>query len=235
MPNERRGTRPDRRRSQTIKRDAHTSQLIERGEGPDGPVGSFAGGSGDFTSEGGRGTNTPDRWGGPERDPRDDPPNPRTANTGGEGGYATLGGGTYYGEGDRDDAPRYGDWGRNATGATSGARGQEGFDYPGEHTWGESQREQERPRRERTPRGPHAGRGPRSYRRSDSTIHEEICETLRANPDLDASEIEVTVDGGEVTLTGSVESRDARWLAEDLVESVTGVRAVHNRLRVSHG
>jgi hypothetical protein len=28
---------------------------------------------------------------------------------------------------------------------------------------------------------------------------------------------------------------DARWLAEDLAESVPGVREVHNRLRVAHG
>jgi osmotically-inducible protein OsmY len=38
-----------------------------------------------------------------------------------------------------------------------------------------------------------------------------------------------------VTLSGNVESRDARWLAEDLAESVPGVPAVHNRLRVAHG
>jgi osmotically-inducible protein OsmY len=232
MADESRHRRPARRRAQTIKRDDRTSQLIERGEGPEEPVGSFEDSPSEFTTEGGRGTNTPDRWGGPRRNERNDPPNPRTANTGGEGGYSTLGGGTYYGEGDPDDAPGYGDWGRNATGASSGARGQEGFDYPGEHTWGETQREQERPR---PARGRHAGRGPRGYRRSDATIREEICESLTDNPDLDASGIEVTVEGGEVTLTGTVDSRDARWLAEDLVESVAGVRDVHNQLRVAHG
>jgi osmotically-inducible protein OsmY len=229
MPDNDTPRRPPRRRQQTIKRDPRTTQLLERGEGPDGPVGSFEGSPSEFTTEGGRGTNTPDRWGGPGRGERDDPPNPRTANTGGDGGFATLGGGTYYGEGDPDDAPRYGDWGRNATGATSGARGQEGFDYPGEHTWGESQRQVERPR------GRYAGRGPRTYRRSDTTMYEEICESLKNNPDVDATDMEVTVEGGEVTLSGTVEDRDARWLAEDLVESVQGVRAVHNRLRVAHG
>lgn len=145
-----------------------------------------------------------------------------------EGGHTTIGGGTDYGRGDRDDARGYGDWGRNVTGATSGARGREGIDYPGERTWGESQRE--RPRR-----GPNAGRGPRTYRRSDATIYTEICESLKHNPDLDASDIEVSVDGGEVTLTGTVGSRDARWLVEDPAESVPGVRAVHNRLRAAHG
>jgi osmotically-inducible protein OsmY len=36
-----------------------------------------------------------------------------------------------------------------------------------------------------------------------------------------------------VTLTGTVDSGDARMLAEELVESLTGVREVHNRLRVA--
>jgi osmotically-inducible protein OsmY len=50
---------------------------------------------------------------------------------------------------------------------------------------------------------------------------------------LDASAVEVEVEGGEVTLTGHVEDRDARWLAEDVVESVAGVSLVHNRLRAA--
>jgi osmotically-inducible protein OsmY len=32
---------------------------------------------------------------------------------------------------------------------------------------------------------------------------------------------------------GTVDSRDAKWLTEDLVNSVTGVREVNNRLRVA--
>jgi osmotically-inducible protein OsmY len=71
-------------------------------------------------------------------------------------------------------------------------------------------------------------------RRSDDSIQEEIRQSFTEHPDLDASEVEVIVEGGEVTLTGSVEDRDARWLAEDLVESVLGVSLVHNRLRVSN-
>lgn len=41
------------------------------------------------------------------------------------------------------------------------------------------------------------------------------------------------VEAGEVTLTGSVDSRDARRLAEDLVSSVTAVGEVNNRLKVA--
>ena len=35
-----------------------------------------------------------------------------------------------------------------------------------------------------------------------------------------------------MTISGVVDGTDARLLAEELVESVTGVREVHNRLRV---
>jgi osmotically-inducible protein OsmY len=53
--------------------------------------------------------------------------------------------------------------------------------------------------------------------------------------ELDASDIEIVVVGGEVTLTGSVHDRDEKRLAEDLSENVSGVREVHNQLRVSPG
>ncbi|HEX5216155.1 MAG TPA: BON domain-containing protein, partial [Vicinamibacterales bacterium] len=51
--------------------------------------------------------------------------------------------------------------------------------------------------------------------------------------DLDASEIEVVVSSGEVTLRGDVESREAKRLAEDLAESIQGVYNVQNQLRVN--
>ncbi|MFL5472842.1 MAG: BON domain-containing protein [Gemmatimonadales bacterium] len=70
-------------------------------------------------------------------------------------------------------------------------------------------------------------------RRSDDKIYKEIRELLTNSPDLDASEVELHVESGEVTLTGTIDSRDARWLAEDLVNSLTGVREVNNRLKVA--
>jgi osmotically-inducible protein OsmY len=71
--------------------------------------------------------------------------------------------------------------------------------------------------------------------RSDESIREEIRASLTRRSNFDASGVEVEVEGGEVTLTGRVEDRDARWLAEDLVESVPGVSLVHNRLRAADG
>jgi osmotically-inducible protein OsmY len=81
--------------------------------------------------------------------------------------------------------------------------------------------------------GSQAGRAPQFHRRSDDKIYEEVWELLTNSPDLDAREIELHVESGEVTLTGTVESRDAKWLTEDLVASVAGVREVNNRLKVA--
>ena len=50
---------------------------------------------------------------------------------------------------------------------------------------------------------------------------------------LDASGLEVRVQDGEVTLAGNVSDRHAKRLAEDIADSVSGVREVHNHLRVS--
>jgi hypothetical protein len=76
------------------------------------------------------------------------------------------------------------------------------------------------------------GRGPQNWRRSDARIHEDVCELMTEDDDLDPSEIEVTVRDGEITLTGTVESRQDKRRAENLAERVPGVRDVHNHLQV---
>jgi osmotically-inducible protein OsmY len=77
------------------------------------------------------------------------------------------------------------------------------------------------------------GRGPRGYQRSDARVFEDICDRLTADPRIDASDIEVDVKGAEVTLRGSVRSREEKRYAEDVVEHVMGVRDVNNHLKVS--
>jgi osmotically-inducible protein OsmY len=84
-------------------------------------------------------------------------------------------------------------------------------------------------------RGGFAGRGPKGYTRTDERIREDVCERLSQNDDVDASEIEVVVKGGEVTLEGSVVTRSMKHEAEDIAESVSGVSDVHNRLKVMKG
>jgi osmotically-inducible protein OsmY len=49
---------------------------------------------------------------------------------------------------------------------------------------------------------------------------------------LDASEIEVSVEKGEVTLQGHVDSRAAKRRAEDCAEAAVGVSHLQNNLRV---
>ncbi len=79
----------------------------------------------------------------------------------------------------------------------------------------------------------HRGRGPKNYRRSDERIKEDISDRLTDYPYLDASDIEIEVNsGGEVVLTGMVESRYSKRMAEDIAENVSGVTHLENRLRV---
>jgi hypothetical protein len=54
------------------------------------------------------------------------------------------------------------------------------------------------------------------------------------DPSLDASEVEIQVVGGRVTLEGSVDSRMEKYQIEDVVEA-TGVSDVQNNLRISRG
>jgi hypothetical protein len=81
-------------------------------------------------------------------------------------------------------------------------------------------------------RGTHAGRGPKGWTRSDERIREDVSERLTDDPHVDASEMEVYVAGGEVTLEGIVETREMRRRAEDIAHTVSGVKDVHSRLRV---
>jgi len=80
--------------------------------------------------------------------------------------------------------------------------------------------------------GAHRGRGPKGYRRSDQRIHEDVCERLTEDRFIDASNVEVVVKEGEVTLSGTVSSRGLKRRAEDLAEMASGVAHVQNNLRV---
>jgi len=81
--------------------------------------------------------------------------------------------------------------------------------------------------------GEHRGRGPKGYKRSDDRIREDINDRLTEDGRLDATHIEVQVIEGEVTLTGTVDSREAKRRAEDLADHVSGAHHVQNNLRVS--
>lgn len=79
----------------------------------------------------------------------------------------------------------------------------------------------------------HRGIGPKGYQRTDERISDEVHDRLTEDPWLDASDIQVEVKGGEVTLSGHVENREAKHRAERLIEDLSGVKHVQNNLRVT--
>ena len=78
----------------------------------------------------------------------------------------------------------------------------------------------------------HIGKGPKGWQRSDERVREEVNEALARHPEIDASDIEVKVQGGEVTLSGTVTDRRWKRLAEDVAERVFGANEVQNQIRV---
>jgi hypothetical protein len=82
-------------------------------------------------------------------------------------------------------------------------------------------------------RGSHAGKGPKSFRRTDGQILEDVSERLWRHPKIDASEIEVEVSDGIVTLKGTVDERRMKRLAEEVCDYLPGVFDVHNEIRVN--
>jgi hypothetical protein len=80
--------------------------------------------------------------------------------------------------------------------------------------------------------GPHTGNGPQGYQRSNERIQEEANERLTQHGHLNASNVQVKADDGEVTLEGTVGSRRDKRMAEDAVDDISGVKDVHNHLRI---
>ena len=90
-----------------------------------------------------------------------------------------------------------------------------------------------RRQRDRQESGPHRGKGPKGYRRSDERIREDVCDRLSDHPMIDASEIDIRVEGTEVILSGTVDSKEDKRRAEDIAESISGVTNVQNQLKVN--
>lgn len=153
-----------------------------------------------------------------------------------EGGYG-RGGERSYGGGGRG-APAYAGYGYGGYGGYAGGLG------GGYAPYDNSRFDRERSRFEseygssyrglgREPyRGGHSGRGPKGYVRADERIREDVCDRLSWNDEVDATDIGVLVQNGEVTLEGNVDTRHMKRLAEDVAESVPGVLDIHNQLKV---
>lgn len=74
-------------------------------------------------------------------------------------------------------------------------------------------------------------RSPKGYTRSDERIREDVNDRLMHERSIDPGDIEVTVENGEVTLKGEVANRHEKFRAEQIAESVSGVKDVSNNLR----
>jgi hypothetical protein len=68
--------------------------------------------------------------------------------------------------------------------------------------------------------------------RSDAEIEKNVKEELAWHPDLDVTDIAVSVKNGVVTLTGFVRSYTDKYEAEAAAKRVVGVAAVANAIEV---
>jgi osmotically-inducible protein OsmY len=62
------------------------------------------------------------------------------------------------------------------------------------------------------------GREPRGYKRPDDRILDGVCERI-ARSWVDASEVEVQVQAGDVILRGRVPSKEQKYVIEDIAEN----------------
>jgi osmotically-inducible protein OsmY len=70
--------------------------------------------------------------------------------------------------------------------------------------------------------------------RPDDQIRQDVEEALQADPTTRSYIITATVEDGEVTLTGSVNSYQQRDLAKIVAKGVRGVRAIEDRINVAY-
>ena len=78
----------------------------------------------------------------------------------------------------------------------------------------------------------HFGKGPKGYKRSDERIQEDVNQALWRHHEIDATEIDVTVSNGTVTLSGTVSERPMKRAAEVAIEDLEGVDDVLNQISV---
>jgi osmotically-inducible protein OsmY len=83
--------------------------------------------------------------------------------------------------------------------------------------------------------GPYSGKGPRGWTPDDLRLVEEVSDRLMEDRLLDARGVEVTADGGVVTLAGVVPGSSDVAHAAMLARQTPGVVEVVNRLAVHPG
>ena len=73
---------------------------------------------------------------------------------------------------------------------------------------------------------------PLGNNRPDERIKEEVRKLLNWSKQIDATEMQVDVRDGVVTLSGNVNSRDEKHTAEKMTENVLGVLDIDNQLNI---
>ena len=71
--------------------------------------------------------------------------------------------------------------------------------------------------------------------KTDVEIRNDVLDELAWQPNVDETEIGVTVEKGVVTLTGTLDSYSKKMAAEKAVKNVKGVRAVAEDIEVKYG
>jgi len=201
------------------------------GYGPSRYTGNDGAGFGSFNSNdfGGRDFAGPRQRFGPGTSPSN-PSGPYGGSNYGAGTYGGYGRGSYSGTGGYSGGGSYGERSRGSDrDERRNDRDERGFfERAGDEVASWFGDEEAARRREQD----HRGRGPANYTRSDERILEDACDRLTQDWGVDASAIQVTVQNGEVTLDGTVPSRQQKRRAEDCVDDLSGVKHVQNNLRV---
>ena len=81
--------------------------------------------------------------------------------------------------------------------------------------------------------GEHKGAAPKSERSTDDPVAERVHDLLTEEPWLDATDIDVSVSDGVVTLTGTATTPDQVALAGKTAAEAEGVTSVKNELTVN--
>lgn len=85
-------------------------------------------------------------------------------------------------------------------------------------------------RKDQDDRIDHYGKGPKGWTVADDRIHDDACEALFDDWNIDATDVEVEVSAGVLTLKGTVGSRFEKRESGRVVENIRGVCDVKNEL-----
>jgi len=164
--------------------------------------------------------------------------NDRWSNQGGMNQGRSQQYGRNYGQGNNQSLGNLDNQGRNFESTSSNYSGfnygNQGYGSQGQQSWQQGGQNQnwQQGRSNQGQSGQYSGKGPKNYQRNDDRIREDVCEMLTQHGSIDASEIEVQVSNGEVTLSGSVSSRQEKRMAEEAIENLGGIKDVNNQLKV---